>query len=208
MLARLLLLIAMASSLNNPIDAALESFHNLSSYRVTIRSSSGGSSQTIRYFFKSPGFVRMEFINPHNGAVLVYNPDTKKARLRPFGFLKALVLTLDPGSGLITSPQGHRVDASDLGSFLGTVKRLADKGKSRVIGKEKVGERDAVLVEVTGTKGITVADGIHRYLLWMDAGTLLPIRTRSFDADGNNVEDVFMDDLEINVELSENLFEL
>ena len=208
MIARLLLSLALASSLNNPVDAALEGFHNLASYRVTIRAKSGGSTQIIRYFFKRPGYVRMEFIKPHAGAVLVYNPVTKKARLRPFAFLKALVLTLDPDNGLITGPHGHRVDASDLGSFLSTVRDLEVRGSSRILGMERVGERDALLVEVTGAGGITVADGIHRYLLWLDAGTSLPLRTKSFDLDGSEVEDVLMDDLEINVDLQENLYEL
>lgn len=208
MLARLLLSLAMASSLNNPLDAALESFHSLTSYRVTIQSSGGGASQIIRYFFKNPGFVRMEFIKPHNGAVLIYNPVKKKARLRPFGFLKPLVMTLDPDNGLITSPQGHRVDASDLGAFLKTVRKLSDRGSIRIAGNEKVGEREALLVDVSGEGDVTVDGGIHRYLLWLDVRTNLPVRTRSFDLKGGLVEDVVMDDLEIDPDLPENLFEM
>lgn len=208
MLTCLLLSLALASSPNNPVDAALVSFRNLSSYRVTMQSRGGDSAQAIRYFFKSPGFVRMEFIKPHNGAVLIYSPVKKKARLRPFGFFKALVMTLDPGNGLITSPQGHRVDASDLGAFLNTVKKLADRGKTRVVGNEKVGETDALLVDVSGEGEETVDGGIHRYLLWLDAKTLLPVRTQSFNLRGELVEDVVMDDLEINVDLPMNLFEM
>jgi outer membrane lipoprotein-sorting protein len=148
----------------------------------------------------------MEFVRPHKGAVLVFNPLTKKARLRPFGFLKPFVLTLDPGNSLITSPQGRRVDASDLGTFLKTVKSLAEKGKTGVKGNEKVGGMDAVIVEVTGAKGMTVAGGVHRYLLWLDAQTLLPLKTRSFDSDDNMIEDVVMDDLDINVPIPDSLF--
>jgi hypothetical protein len=208
MLHQLLLSFALASSINNPLASALESFHNIATYRVTIRSESGGSRQTIRYFYKRPGFVRMEFLKPHKDAVLVYSPVTKKARLRPFGFLRPLVLTLAPDSGLITSPQGHRVDASDLGAFLETVKILAERGITRTIGNEEIGDRSALLVDVRGGEGITVSGNIHRYLLWLDAGTLLPLKTRSFTADDAPVEDVLMDDLEINVELPDSLFAL
>lgn len=164
MLAQLLLYFALVSSINNPLASALESFHHVTTYRVTIQSMSGDSHQIIRYFFKRPGFVRMEFIKPHKEAVLVYRPDTKKARLRPFGFFKPLVLTLAPDNGLITDPQGHRVDLSDIGSFLETVKTLADKGKSRIMGDETISGRQALLVEVRGGEGITVNGNIHRYL--------------------------------------------
>jgi outer membrane lipoprotein-sorting protein len=206
--AQLLLYLALVSSVNSPLASALESFHRVATYRVTIQSVSGGSRHIIRYFFKRPGYVRMEFIKPHKEAVLVYSPHTKKARLRPFGFLKPFVLTLPPDSGLITSPQGHRVDASDLGAFLETVETLADKGKSRLMGNEKIGDRQALLVDVRGGEGITVNGNIHRYLLWLDARTLLPLRTQSFAADETLVEDVVMDDLEINVDLPDSLFGL
>jgi outer membrane lipoprotein-sorting protein len=206
MLAQFFLYLALASSIGNPLASALESFHRVATYRVTIQSMSGDSRQIIRYFFKRPGFVRMEFITPHKEAVLVYRPDTKKARLRPFGFLKPFVLTLAPDNGLITDPQGHRVDVSDIGAFLETVKTLADKGESRIKGDDKVGGRQALLVEVRGGEGVSVNGNIHRYLLWLDARTLMPLRTQSFAADGAQVEDVLMEDLEINVELPDSLF--
>jgi hypothetical protein len=60
MLAQLLLYLALTSSINNPLASALESFHHLTAYRVTIQSMSGDSRQMIRYFFKRPGFVRMD----------------------------------------------------------------------------------------------------------------------------------------------------
>jgi hypothetical protein len=60
MLAQLLLYLALTSSISNPLASALESFHRAATYRVTIRSMSGDSRQITRYFFKRPGFVRMD----------------------------------------------------------------------------------------------------------------------------------------------------
>jgi len=208
MLANLMLLLALAAPPRDPVAAALESFRQVVSYRVTMRAQSEGSSEIVRYFYKKPGFVRMEFIKPHKGAVLVYIPDKKKARLRPFSYLKPLVLTLDPDSGMITSPTGHRVDASDLGAFLETAKKLAEHGKSRITGSAMVGKREVLLVEVRGEEGVTVNGAIHRYLLWLDPQTMLPLRTQAFDAGDKPVEDVVMDDLEINVDLADSLFDL
>lgn len=201
-------LLALITPAQDPVAASLESFSRVASYRVTIRSQGDGSSASIRYLFKRPGYVRMEFINPHNGAVLVYNPFTKKARLRPFALIRPLVLTLAPDNSLITSPAGHRVDASDLGSFLEMVKRLADRGKVTIEGNEKVGERETSLVEVRGTGDATVNGGVNRYLLWLDVRTLLPVRTKSFNSRGDTVEDVVMDDLEINIDIPDSVFDL
>jgi len=208
MILSLLLLLATAPHSGDPVAASLESFSRVASYTVTIRSKGDDSSQIIRYFYKRPGFVRMEFVSPHNGAVLVYSPLTEKARLRPFGFFKSMVLTLDPGSSLIRGPQGRRVDRSDLGALLETVKTLAEKGKTGVKGNVKVGGKDTVLVEVTGSNGETVAGGVHRYLIWLDAVTILPLKVRSFDQKDSLIEDVAMDDLEIDVTLPDSLFEI
>jgi hypothetical protein len=111
----------------------------------------------------------MEFIEPHNGAILVYNPLKKEARLRPFGFMKPLVLTLNPGNRLILSSRRHRIDASDFGALLGAARKLRDKGKSATQGYDSVGGRSALLVAVEGSAGMSVEHTIHRCLLWLDA---------------------------------------
>jgi hypothetical protein len=58
MLVRLLRSLALPSSINNPVYMALENFHNL-------------ATQIISNFYWTPDFVRMEFIKPRNGAVLL-----------------------------------------------------------------------------------------------------------------------------------------
>lgn len=150
----------------------------------------------------------MEFIKPHNGAVLVYNPVKKEARLRPFGFIKSLVLTLDPDSRLITTSRGHRVDSSDPGTLLEAVKELAVHGKIMIMGNEKVGGQEALVVGVTGEDGIANSDGIHHYLLWLDTKTLLPLKTKAFDLRNEPVEEVLMDNPEINIDLPDYFFDL
>lgn len=204
----LLLALASAPAATDPLDAALESYQKVSSYRVTLRSRSDGSSEIIKYTFKKPGFVRMEFIKPHKGAILVYNPRKKEVRLRPFGFMRPVVLTLSPDSSLIASSRGHRVDASDIGAFLETARKLRGSGRSKILGDEVVRGRKAVMVAIEGEGDSTVAGNVHRYLLWLDAESFLPLKTTSYDGSGAVVEEVLMDDLEVNIELPDSLFKL
>jgi outer membrane lipoprotein-sorting protein len=172
-----------------------------------MRSRSDDSSEIIRFFFKKPGFVRMEFIEPHKGAILVYNPEKKAAKLRPFGFWKSLALSLRPDNPLIISSKGHRVDASDIGALLETTKKLRGRGKSEKLGTEAVGGKKTMVVAIEGEGTATVPGNIHRCLLWLDTNTFLPVRTATYDGKGVLIEDVILDDLEINIRFPDSLFE-
>lgn len=176
----------------DPVDEALSSFVRLGGYKVTLRSSSG---EVIRYSFKKPGYIRMEFEKPHKGAVLVYDPFKKEALLRPFGFLKSLEMRMGPEDRLIRSSRGHTVDESDIGSLLRNVKTLKEDGFIEAAGEEKIGGRDAIVVEVRGKGGFEV-DGISRYRLWLDKALMLPLKAEAYSSSGELLEGVLMDDIE------------
>lgn len=69
------------------IRHAIEHYETVETYVVTLPSVKHGHlSEEIRYYYKKPGYVRMEFITLHKGAVLVYNPETKKVSNAPSVF--------------------------------------------------------------------------------------------------------------------------
>ena len=206
MLTFMALFLTLAALPANPVDSALASFRQLNSYRVTLRSGHGDSAEVIRYSYKKPGLVRMDFINPYNGAQLVYNPVSNKVLLRPFSFARLLVLSLSPDNRLVKSARGHRVDASDLGSFLQQVQQLQQHGKTTVEEETTVGRNGALIVSVVGDKDI-VLTGVHSYRLWLDKTTLLPLKTMAYDHNGNLIDEVVTEDLELNPELADELFQ-
>lgn len=185
-----------------PVEDALSSFERLESYKVTLRSSSG---EVIRYFFKKPGYIRMEFEEPHKGAVLVYDPFKKEVLLRPFGFLKSFELRISPDDKLIRSSRGHTVDESDIGSLLKNVKKLKDNGMAQVAGEEVVKGRGTLVVEIQG-EGAFEVDGTNRYRLWLEKTLMLPVKVEAYSASGELLEGVLMDDLEVDPALSKDLF--
>ena len=205
MLLPILFLLAASAMSDDSVSKAIKSYEKLSTYSVTLRSKRSSSSQIIRYYYKKPGFVLMEFVKPHRGAVLVYNPETKEARLWPFSAMNSFFITLSPDSRLIKSPTGHTVDKSDIGELLTIAKRLQDNGKAEVLRIEGVAGRKANLIEIEGDGDFTV-DGIHRYHLWLEQKTSLPLKASSFDLEGNLLEEVLMEDLEVDVKLDEGLF--
>lgn len=198
-------MIAAVTTGDEAILKAAEAFARLDTYTVTIRSE-GEEREEIRYFFKKPGWVRMEFEEPHKGAVLVYNPETRRVKLRPFGYFKSLLLDLSPEDRLIRSSKGHTVDESHIGALLENVRRLNEAGEAKLLGDESVNGRDASVLEVIGEEG-KEADGVHRYVIWLDKKLFLPIKVVAYGPGGEKTEDVDMTDIKIGRDLPPDLFD-
>ena len=74
--AAALLLLALGSAMADPLTEAEARFRALETYRVTVRTlATDGERQVIRYYFRKPGWVRIETVSPHPGAVLIYEPE-------------------------------------------------------------------------------------------------------------------------------------
>lgn len=190
----------------DPVAAARQQFEQLDSYRVTLRSSAPRSKpQIIRYTWRKPGFVRMDFVTPYPGALLTYSPHSGKVRLWPFG-QGGPALTLAPDNPLIRGPHGRRADRSDVGILLRTVQSLQKEGDTAPLGPDTVGPWQTQRWAVTGTPGKAV-DGVHRFQLWLAERTLFPVKVVSFGLDGKELETVLMDDVEIDVLLPADFFQ-
>jgi outer membrane lipoprotein-sorting protein len=189
----------------DPLASAIEHYRTVESYRVTIHSTHADGEEYIRYYYKKPGFVRMEFIRPHAGAVLIYNPYTQSVRLWPFGVKHFPELSLSPGNPLIRSSRGQRVDHSDVGTLFENVRALREGGNAEVSGKDIMDGRTVTHLIVTGAGNFVVA-GVHRHELWLDTESQFPVKGISRDRQDAIIETVMMEALEINATLPETLF--
>jgi len=185
---------------------AIENFRRIDTYRVTIRSLHADGEENIRYHYRKPGFVRMEFIRPHEGAVLIYSPLTRRVNLWPFGVGHFPRFNLSPGNPLIQSPHGQRVDRSDIGTLFENVRALQAKGATEISEDENPGGRPRLHLVVTDADGSAAGD-VHRYDLWLDAESLFPVKVISRDRHDALIETVIMEAPEINVPLPETLFD-
>lgn len=206
MLSTLLIAATLAGAGPDLLDLAIERFQSIQTYRVTLHSTHADGEERLRYFYSKPGHVRMEFIRPHAGAVLIYDPTTQRARLWPFGAGHFPALSLSPDNPLIRSPRGQQVDKSDVGILLDNVKALKQGGAMTAHGEQLLEQRPTQFIDVAGDGNYTVA-GVHRYELWLDAKTLFPIKVVSRDRNDVILETVRMSDAEIDVALPANLFD-
>ena len=214
MLSTLILAAALTGIPSDPLAAAIGHYQTIESYRVTIRSFHDDDDEHICYYYKKPGFIRMEFIRPHDGAVLVYNPVTRRVRLWPFGAGHFPEFDLSPGNPLIRSWSGQRVDRSDVGVLFDNIRILQQGGNTEILGdtknaspgtRESMGGRVALHIIVTGAESVAVAN-VHRSELWLDKASKFPVKVISRDQQDVIIETVMMEDLEINIELPETLF--
>lgn len=188
-----------------PLAEAIAHYQTIETYRLTIHSIHMDGEEHILYYFKKPGYVRMEFIKPHAGALLVYNPKTARVRLWPFGYGHFPELDLSPGNPLIRSPRGEHVDRSDVGALFENIRALQEHGSTESLGSEKMDGRTVLHLKTTGTENVTV-EGVHSFEWWLDAGTLFPVRIISRDTHDAVLESVHMYALEINPALPETTF--
>lgn len=187
-----------------PLADAIAHFRAVETYRVTLHSVRADGEQRIRYFYRKPGFVRMEFIRPHAGAVLVYSPLTRRVRLWPFGANRFPELNLSPDNPLVRAPGGQTVDRSDIGALFEAIRALLEDGGAET--KEvRIAGREALHVVVSGAPGHALA-GVHRYELWLDPASQFPLRIITRSETGALIETVVLDDLQVNARLPETLF--
>ena len=205
MLSTLMLAAALTGTRLPPLDEAIEHYRTVETYQVSLRVFRAGSEDHLRYYYRKPGFVRMEFIRLHAGAVLVYSPLTRHVRLWPFGAGRFPELGLSPHNPLIRSPGGQTVDKSDVGALFENVRTLLEQGQAEVQAEARLAGRGVLYFVVTGATGVAVA-GVHRYELWLDTSSLFPIKVVSRDQEDAVIETVLMSDLEINAPLAETLF--
>lgn len=189
----------------NPIQTAMDYYQGIKAYEVTIKSASGGKTEIMRYHFKKPGHVRMDFVIPFKGAVLIYDPANNNAKLWPFGYHRFPSFTLSPTNSIIQSSTGQRVDRSDVGVLYRNVKTLQENGSTKIAGIESIGERETLHLTVTGDNGFAIG-AVTRYQLWLDRSNGFPIKVISYDKNGRVIETVNMTELTVSPEFPAGFF--
>ena len=196
----------MGHAMADTLDQAQAHFRELGNYQVTLRSvAADGDRQEIRYFFQPPGWVRMEFVQPHRGLVMIYDPGARRVRLWPFGVNAVPPLSFSPDNPLLRNPRGHRIDHSDVGALLAHLSALRTQGRLSPLGEANIGARPAIGLEVSGNAGITEA-GVHRYRVWLARDLLFPLKVESFGLNGGLIESVDMSDAETGITFPERFF--
>lgn len=205
MISALVLAAAIAGNPEDLLAQAVARYQAVESYQLTLHSSHADGEEHLRYHYRRPGFVRMEFIRPHAGAVLIYSPETQRVRLWPFGAGRFPELNLNPANRLIKSPRGQRVDQSDVGALFDNVLALQRNGRLQFLGETTLDGIRMLHLSVSGSDRASVSD-VHAYELWLDTANLFPQQVISRDMRGIIIETVRMQEVSINPPQPPDLF--
>lgn len=191
------------------IDKAIMHFQQMRGYKATIRSlrpsGAPAGGEIIHYAWQRPGHIRMEFERPHRGALLVYDPDSGRVHLWPFGKSLLPPMNLAPDNPLIQSPTGQRVDRSDIGALLDNIRTVQEHGLSETVGPDTIDGHAATHVATTGKPGFS-HNKVHRYDVWLDDNTSFPHKVVSHDAEDREIETVLMEDVVIDPDFPPRFF--
>jgi len=181
------------------LAAALERFQALTSYRATVRMlAEGGERLAVRYFYRKPGWIRMEFIRPHKGLVLIYDPRAQRVRIWPFGLGRLPRLSFDPDNPLLRGPGGLRVEDSDVGTQLANFRALLAYGTLSRLANGEIAAQPVAGFEIGGLRSAGRPD-VRRYRVWLAQDSLFPLRFETFGDNGNTIERVDLADAKIDV---------
>lgn len=178
------------------LDEMMERFNALTNYTTLLDSEGEDGRNRIIYTYKKPGFIRMDFVRPHKGARLIYNPIENRVSLRPFS-TKLLTLNLSPNNRLITDPKGHTVDHSDIGSLIRSAMRYAQEGTVTSLPPERV--------ETHLCPRLLIESEEVTYLLWVHPELYLPIKVVKLFSGGTQ-ETVFLRNLIVDGPIDDSVF--
>lgn len=174
----------------------MERFNALTNYTTLLDSEGWDGRNRIMYTYKKPGFIRMDFIRPYKGALLIYNPIENKVTLRPFS-IRLFTFYLAPDNRFITDSKGHTVNHSDIGSLIRSVEQCAHEGTVTPLPTETLEGLSCPRLLVQSTR-VT-------YFLWIHPRLRLPIKVVKFFSDGEK-ETVFLHNLTVDVPLDDTFF--
>lgn len=188
------------------VTKMVETFDSLVNYTAEITTIEKDSKTKMYYFYQKPGYTKMVFIEPHEGATLSYNPNSGKVVLRPFKNFRSISMSLSPENSLIQSPRGHSVDKSDIGCFLRTMTKIYKNGKAKIVSGTEELPGKKIIFEVTGNNDFSI-DKINKYKVEFNSGLYFPTEVKAYSSDGELIEHMKLADVKIDQNFASDTFE-
>jgi outer membrane lipoprotein-sorting protein len=208
-----LLLSSCASATAQSYDEALAKMQArvqaLRTYRCVFTSFSRGPEKTdnatFNYYFKKPGWVRMEALTGKNeGTVLLYTGGD--VRVKPgHGIFSWFSYSFNPAHKYVCDARGNGVHQSNWGYYIEEHIHMKPLTRGRLQGVETIGGRKALKYELTSTNPVKTRS-IASEQLWIDAGQFLLIQYKQFDTTGTLIQSGLYRDCAIDPELNDSLF--
>jgi outer membrane lipoprotein-sorting protein len=185
-----------------------QSYAGVKDYRTDVlvrRYDEVGSVSVLRfnYTFKKSKMIRMDFQSPHEGMVIIYSEQNRKAVVQPFSWAPFVKFHLSPGSDLITGPSGQRIDQTDMGQLIENIGKslFTERGDKPLVESSETAIEIRVLAEDHFRRNRTT---LYRFVI--DKARWLPVAVDEWTPDRIRKREIRFQDLQINLGVADSLF--
>ena len=165
-----------------------------------------GSFKTEKslYTFKKPKWVRLDFISPHPGMMLVYPDPDGKVLMKPQGVLSVLTFHLALDDPLLGNPSGQRLDQTDLGVLIKNIRHsVTDQRRGPVsLSEDKAAIRIQVLADDHFRAGVET-----KYQFLISKELWLPVEVSEATTQGVQEGKIIFHNLRTNINVPDDLFQ-
>ena len=182
------------------------------------QSISKGAQQKIRFYFRKPFDVRMEWLDARGGVdqTAVYRQGFNDGNVlaHESGLLGTLTgtLQLDPNESLALSDSGHPITDVGIGKIIDRARKDATNPRiaSNFSGEESLDGRPAYKFEFTaiGDAGVGGLAAARIALIWIDRDLKLPVKLELYDAARALLERHQFKQMRVNQKLGDKIFAL
>ncbi|MHC1742390.1 MAG: outer membrane lipoprotein carrier protein LolA [Syntrophobacteraceae bacterium] len=163
------------------------------------------SPHKLRYVFKKPNRIRIDFEHPHPGMTIVY-PDTRgKVVVRPVRGLSSFLFHFKPESRFVEISPGQQINQTDLGILIANIGRSLN---NLFLGDLQLEEdREHLIIRVLSDNPFARGTPT-RYTFTIDKALWLPVAVEESTAARVLKRKVVYEDLRINTGVADRYFDL
>ena len=157
----------------------------------------------IRYTFKKPCSIRLDFEKPDSGIVVVYPDQEGRVEVRPLSWLPFVVLHKSVGDPQMEVSPGQRINQTDLGLLIRNIGRSVNGQRKGPVTVSDDGGRITINVLADNHFRKNV---ITHYTFYIDKKLWLPVSVEERLPDGKLERTVIFHNLKINIKVPDSLF--
>jgi outer membrane lipoprotein-sorting protein len=181
-------------------------YEKVKEYRVQVKvvtgENAGNRTEEFIYTFKKPNHIRIDFLTPQPGTILIFPDAEGKVLVRPWGW-SFLDLHLSPDSILLATSSGQRIDQTDFGLLIKNIGRSMDGGRRGPL--EILDEAHDIRIRVLAEDHFR-AGKITKYQFTIDKNTYLPAQVEEWTPDGVFERKITFRNLEVNTGVPDSFF--
>jgi outer membrane lipoprotein-sorting protein len=183
-------------------------YEKVKGYRVQVKGvtaeNDGNRTEEFIYTFKKPNHIRIDFLRPQPGTILIYPDKEGKVSVRPWGW-SFLDLHLAPDSILLANSSGQKINQTGFGLLIKNIGRSMDGGRRGPL--EILDEAHDLRIRVLAEDHFR-AGKITKYQFTIDKNTYLPAEVEEWTPEGVFERKITFRNLEINIHLPDSFFHL